>query len=214
MLITGATLVIVSLLTFYGQNVGNFIMSLDEDLKERQIYMSETEDFLVPTASLQAGAVKGARDITYSMMHIEEAVNNDGNYKDPYFKYVAYTFYVKNMGDETTSLEYETQITVNKNDLDKAIRVMIISQIDGKREDSIYMLPDTQEAVYVDMPECKYFINERLIMRERVDYFFPDQVLKFTVFLWLEGQDPDTTADVLGGQIKLQMKFTGLETED
>jgi len=104
MLITGATLVIVSLLTFYGQNVGNFIMSLDEDLKERQIYMSETEDFLVPTASLQAGAVKGARDITYSMMHIEEAVNNDGNYKDPYFKYVAYTFYVKNMGDETTSL--------------------------------------------------------------------------------------------------------------
>lgn len=214
MLITGATLVIVSLLTFYGQNVGNFIMSLDEDLKERQIYMSETEDFLVPTASLQAGAVKGARDITYSMMHIEEAVNNDGNYKDPYFKYVAYTFYVKNMGDETTSLEYETQITVNKNDLDKAIRVMIISQIDGKREDSIYMLPDTQEAVYVDMPECKYFINERLIMRERVDYFFPDQVLKFTVFLWLEGQDPDTTADVLGGQIKLQMKFTGLESED
>lgn len=214
MLITGATLVIVSLLTFYGQNVGNFIMSLDEDLKERQIYMSETEDFLVPTASLQAEAVKGARDITYSMMHIEEAVNNDGNYKDPYFKYVAYTFYVKNMGDETTSLEYETQITVNKNDLDKAIRVMIISQIDGKREDSIYMLPDTEEAVYVDMPECKYFINERLIMRERVDYFFPDQVLKFTVFLWLEGQDPDTTADVLGGQIKLQMKFTGLETED
>lgn len=214
MLITGATLVIVSLLTFYGQNVGNFIMSLDEDLKERQIYMSETEDFLLPTASLQAGAVKGARDITYSMMHIEEAVNNDGNYKDPYFKYVAYTFYVKNMGDETTSLEYETQITVNKNDLDKAIRVMIISQIDGKREDSIYMLPDTEEAVYVDMPECKYFINERLIMRERVDYFFPDQVLKFTVFLWLEGQDPDTTADVLGGQIKLQMKFTGLETED
>lgn len=214
MLITGATLVIVSLLTFYGQNVGNFIMSLDEDLKERQIYMSETEDFLVPTASLQAGAVKGARDITYSMMHIEEAVNNDGNYKDPYFKYVAYTFYVKNMGEETTSLEYETQITVNKNDLDKAIRVMIISQIDGKREDSIYMLPDTEEAVYVDMPECKYFINERLIMRERVDYFFPDQVLKFTVFLWLEGQDPDTTADVLGGQIKLQMKFTGLETED
>ena len=176
--------------------------------------MSETEDFLVPTASLQAGAVKGARDITYSMMHIEEAVNNDGNYKDPYFKYVAYTFYVKNMGEETTSLEYETQITVNKNDLDKAIRVMIISQIDGKREDSIYMLPDTEEAVYVDMPECKYFINERLIMRERVDYFFPDQVLKFTVFLWLEGQDPDTTADVLGGQIKLQMKFTGLETED
>ena len=214
MLITGATLVIVSLLTFYGQNVGNFIMSLDEDLKERQIYMSETEDFLVPTASLQAGTVKGARDITYSMMHIEEAVNNDGNYKDPYFKYVAYTFYVKNMGDETTSLEYETQITVNKNNLDKAIRVMIISQIDGKREDSIYMLPDTQEAVYVDMPECKYFINERLIMRERVDYFFPEQVLKFTVFLWLEGQDPDTTADVLGGQIKLQMKFTGLETED
>lgn len=214
MLITGATLVIVSLLTFYGQNVGNFIMSLDEDLKERQIFMSETEDFLVPTASLQAGAVKGARDITYSMMHIEEAVNNDGNYKDPYFKYVAYTFYVKNMGDETTSLEYKTQITVNKNDLDKAIRVMIISQIDGKREDSIYMLPDTEEAVYVDMPECKYFINERLIMSERVDYFFPGQVLKFTVFLWLEGQDPDTTTDVLGGQIKLQMKFTGLETED
>ena len=27
------------------------------------------------------------------------------------------------MGEETTSLEYETQITVNKNDLDKAIKI-------------------------------------------------------------------------------------------
>lgn len=214
MLITGSTLVIVSLLTFYGQNVGNFIMSLDEELKERQIFMSETEDFLVPTASLQAGSVKGARDITYSMMHIEEAVNTDGNYVDPYFKYVAYTFYVKNMGEETTSLEYETQITVNKNGLDEAIRVLIVSQIDGKREDTMYMLPDTEEVIYTEMPEATYFINERLIMKERIDYFFPEQVMKFTVFLWLEGQDPDTTIDVLGGQIKLQMKFTGLEAED
>ena len=68
--------------------------------------------------------------------------------------------------------QYETQITVNKNGLDEAIRVLIVSQIDGKREDTMYMLPDTEEVIYTEMPEATHFINERLIMKERIDYFF------------------------------------------
>ncbi len=68
----GIALVIIAVLTFYGSNVGNFVMSIDPDLKEKQIYMSQTKDFINPSSLLQADAVYDARDITYTMLNIEE----------------------------------------------------------------------------------------------------------------------------------------------
>ena len=65
-IVTFIALLIVTFITYYGQNAGNFVLSIDEDLKDRNVYMSETVDFINPTAMLQADAVYDARDITYT----------------------------------------------------------------------------------------------------------------------------------------------------
>ena len=36
-----------------------------------------------------------------------------------------------------------------------------------------------------------------------------DQVEKFTVVAWIEGNDPDCTNDLLGGFLKMTMNFSG-----
>lgn len=208
----GIALVIIAVLTFYGSNVGNFVMSIDPDLKEKQIYMSQTKDFINPSSLLQADAVHDARDITYTMLNIEEAKKAEGSYNDPNFKYLAYTFYVKNFGSQSTDLRYYVQITSVKKNVDKAIRFMVITEIDGVSREMLFMAKDDKEAQYEDIPDCLEFVNERLIMRDKIYGFFPDQVIKYTVFLWLEGQDPDTTSDILGGQIKIQMKFSAIDS--
>ena len=36
----------------------------------------------------------------------------------------------------------------------------------------------------------------------------PDEVDKYTVVIWLEGDDPDCVDDILGGHVELNMKFS------
>lgn len=210
----GIALILIAVITFYGNNVGNFVMSIDPDLKDKSISMSSTKEFINPTSLLQADSVHNARDITYTMLNIEEVKKTDGSYNDPYFKYVAYTFYVKNFGNESTDLTYYLQITSAKKNVDKAIRVMIISEVDGVSKERVYMAKDKVEAIYEDMPDCLEFYNEKIVMQDNIYGFFPEQVLKFSVVMWIEGQDPDTTSDILGGQIKIQMKFSAINSGD
>lgn len=212
-IVTFIALLIVTFITYYGQNAGNFVLSIDEDLKDRNVYMSETVDFINPTAMLQADAVYDARDITYSFVNIDEAVNTDGTYKDPYFKYVAYTFYIKNFGYETTDLEYTTTINSVSDNVDKAIRIMVITQYQDVVQQKIYMAKDDVEYDYEDIPECIEFLSEKMVMQEKITGFFPDEQIKFTVFMWLEGQDPDTNDSILGGKVKLQLRFSCIDSE-
>lgn len=210
----GVALALIAVITFYGNNVGNFVMSIDPDLKDKEIYISKSSEFINPTSLLQADSVRNARDITYTMVDVEEVKKTDGSYNDPYFKYLAYTFYVKNFGNESTDLSYYLQITSAKKNVDKTIRVMVISEVDGVSTERIYMAKDESEAEYEDIPDCLEFVNEKMIMEDKVYGFFPEQMIKFSVIIWIEGQDPDTTSDILGGQIKIQMKFSAIDSGD
>jgi hypothetical protein len=58
------------------------------------------------------------------------------------------------------------------------------------------------------MPKPKLFVSDSIVARENFVKFEPGQVKKFSVVMWLEGYDPDTDDDVLGGRIKLQMNFS------
>jgi hypothetical protein len=52
------------------------------------------------------------------------------------------------------------------------------------------------------------FLSDTIIMRKRIMNFQPQTVIKFSVVVWIEGLDPDTTDDIIGGMIKLQMNFS------
>ncbi len=196
--------------TFYGQDSGNFMMSIDRDAYTRGIILSSTEDFEYPQPRLLTDPVDQARDLTYRWLKINEIVETDGNYSDPDFDYVAYTFYIKNNGNETINIAYHIKITEVSRNMDEAIRVLIIE--DGY--ESMYQKEDQKDAydqypVYPHtLPQATLFLSEDVIARELITNFKPNDIKKFSVVVWIEGYDPDTTDDILGGNIKMEMIFS------
>ena len=206
---TGIMSIAFAVITFYGQQSGNFVMSMDYDTYNRGIILSSDEAFTNPSPRLMTDPIEDARDMTYSWLKLDEVEETDGNYVDPDYDYVAYTFYIRNDGLETVDITYHIRMTEIYKDLDEAIRILVIE--DG--EETMYQKldrlgPSGELPYYPDiMPKPKLFVNDSIIARETFVKFEPGQIKKFSVIMWLEGYDPDTTDEVLGGKIKLQMNF-------
>ncbi len=198
------------IVTFYGQDTGNFVMSVEYDAFNRGIVLSESKNLEQTSSRLMTNPIEGAQDITYNWIDIEQVLETDGDYVDPDIDYMAYTFYLVNNGLETVDVTYSIRITQVLNDLDKAIRVMIIE--DG--EQTIYQRQDEADEFgqlpeyAVELPESRLFVDDHTVARESITRFIPQQVKKFSVIMWIEGEDPDTTDAIAGGSIKLQMNFS------
>jgi hypothetical protein len=212
-IITAVLSIVFGLVTFYGQNAGNFVMSVDAAARDRGIIISESLDFSIKTTRLMSEPISDAREVTYSLIKIEEIRNTNGNYYDQDHDYVAYTFYLRNDGNETVDLSYYMRITDIYNNLDKAIRVLIIEDdMVGFYQETIYMRPDKKEAFYPnDYPETTDFLSERMVTRRSILNFRPNQIRKFSIVIWMEGFDPDTTDDIMGGMIKMELVISILQ---
>lgn len=184
-------------------------MSVDYDSYKRGIVLSNTETLNNPQPRLMTNPVYGARDMTYSWLKLEEVTQTEGNYTDPDYDYVAYTFYLTNNGFETVDIVYHIRIIDNYKAMDSAIRVLVIE--DGV--ETIYQKPDTPQgsvpiSYTLPLQMTEKFLSDTIIMRKRIMNFQPQTVIKFSVVVWIEGLDPDTTDDIIGGMIKLQMNFS------
>lgn len=51
-----------------------------------------------------------------------------------------------------------------------------------------------------------FYSNDIVALEQRKD-IEPSQIDKYTIIVWLEGDDPDCTDAILGGQLKLKMEF-------
>ena len=207
---SGILSVIFILITFYGQQAGNFVMTVDYDAYKRGIVLSNDESFNNAQARLMTKPVGEARDMTYSWLKIEEVSATTGNYKDPDYDYVAYTFYLQNNGVEAVNIIYHIRITDTYKGMDEAIRVLVIEE----GVETIYQKPDNNPGggVLISYPlelqRTEKFLSETIVTRKRISNFTPGQIRKFSVVMWIEGTDPDCTDDILGGMIKLQMNFS------
>lgn len=209
-IITGLLSIAFVVITFYGQNTGNFTMSVDYEAVSRGIILSETEDFENPRSQLTALPIGYARDITYNWLKLDEVHGTDGAYVDPDYEYVAYTFYVLNNGFETVDINYHIRISDVHKDLDGAVRFLVIE--DGV--ESIFQKEDQPDEFgnmpYYpsDYPPTQNFLSENTVMRGRFTNFKPGNVKKFSIVIWLEGYDPDTNDSVMGGMLKSFMNFS------
>lgn len=205
-LITGFLSITFGVITFYGQNAGNFVMSVDTAARNRGIVISTDPTFDYSTTRLMSEPIQDAKDVTYAWLKIDEIMEHNGNYVDIDHDYVAYTFHVKNSGLETVDMTYYIRITEVFKELDHAVRVLVID--DGV--ETMFMKPDASNNVQYPayMPVAEHFLTSSMVMRELVSNFRPEQVKTISVIIWLEGNDPDTIDDILGGMIKMQMVFT------
>lgn len=208
----------IVIITYYGQNAGNFVMKIDEDAYEKGIILSTTEDFYVETPRLVTDSLNNVEPVTYKWLKIEEAAMANGNYKDPVDRntYVAYTFYIRNNGFETLDLNMNFRIEGIEKNVDDAVRVMIIDNgiptIYKKSEvyDAEYYnnMNHAFDSTYGDYPPTEDFASKNMVVSKLYRDFKVNDKRKYTIIVWLEGFDPHCDDEIRGGSIKFSMDFS------
>lgn len=180
----------------------NFTISLDsENGKESNLTIYEELDKKLERTYLKCKDIDFFTDI--SVNWLPENIHNEGEGSHNGENYIAYTFYAENQGQET--INYWTRIDIDDviKNVDEAIRVMIYKNDEPR---VIYAKPSraTGEPEKGTIP----FKSDTNVMLEQTKNFKVGDLDKYTVVIWIEGDDPECKNDLIGGEIKMHMTIT------
>lgn len=212
-----ALLIIVYVISLLFQRYGSFTVKV-QDYEDRKyaLSLSESESFTSFSSRLNS---KAAKDITNidgnSLPNNLNDISGEHNGKN----YVAYTFYIKNTGESACTYRYSLTISRRTAGIDAAARVRLYFEpfyydsVSGEHTYGTaytdYAKPKTgtggEPEVDPDNRVMTNFVSESTVTEGSVYNFKPGDISKVTVVIWLEGNDPDCTDDILGGQFKLDM---------
>lgn len=198
--------IIIILLTIYGLNVGNFVITVPSG--RNGLALSETADFPDPKSMLSATGMRDQREATYSWLPVSDLAEKDGSNNDPARRWIAYSFYVKNAGKDTINYEYSINITSVSKKVDSAIRVLIKHQdyedVYAKWQEFPAENQGLEEIYPLEIKNIN-FLSTTEICRKKESQFAPQEIRKFLVIIWLEGNDPECTDNIMGGNLKMEM---------
>lgn len=180
---------------------GRFTVTLDKNLSNRKnIYLSESGKKSGRARELSADTIDYMDNISEKWLpdNIDQEATGAHNGDN----YIAYTFYVINSGRENVHYWYEIDIDDTILNVDEAIRIMVIRN----GEKTIYAKKSriTGEAE----TGTKEFVSKSIALLEQRKNFKPNAKDRFTVVVWIEGDDPECNNDLLGGEIKIHMDVT------
>lgn len=201
-----AALALVYAITALYSNYGSFTVTVNKfDNVKYALTLSETPDFSDPISYLNCKASEEITNIDGSMLPKDlDMINGEHNGKN----YVAYTFYCKNAGEETVTYEYQLYIANMTLDIEKAVRVRLY--VNGEETDYARTRTDGTGPE----PGTTEFFSESVIVRNQISDFAPGDLTKYTVVIWLEGNDPECLDNILGGEFKIDMAMSIVGIED
>ncbi len=182
---------------------GAFTVNLNKaQMTEYGLSLSETKDMRYRTSYLNANIVENMTNIDGNTIpsNVDSDIGGEHNGED----YIAYTFYLQNAGRHGVDYEYSLNLTNVSNGLDEAIRVRLY--IDGEAE--TYAKMSNSEG---PEPNTEPFYSGTVITRGVISDFKVEEISRYTVVIWIEGNDPECLDWVLGGQIKVDMRFSIIE---
>ncbi len=212
-----ALMALVYVISLLFNRYGSFTVTV-RDFNDRNYMLSlcENDRFNTATSMLNSKAAKNVTNI--SRTSLPENLN-DVNGEHNGDNYVAYTFYLKNTGTASYSYDYTLNISRATLNIDSAVRVRLYFTPDYYKAETDQVnyggayteyakpktngngLPETE----IDGTVMTNFVSSEVITNGRVDNFNPGDMAKITVVIWIEGDDPDCTDDLLGGQFKVDM---------
>ena len=191
-------------ISYFYDKFGSFTVKVNKyDMINQGLTLSETPDYDKSIATLNADVLYdmtniSGDDLPANLDNINGAHNGDN--------YIAYTFYLINSGNDTVA--YEGEMTMDNITLgvDEAIRIAVY--INGER--TVY--GKTKSDGTGKESDCdKEFELSTAVMTTKNDNFKPGAKDKFTIVVWLEGNDPDCLDNIIGGTMKLGMNFKIIE---
>ena len=189
-------LAVLFIMSFTQEKMGNFTINLNRlEMYRKGISIASDGNFTDATARLKADAVVDATNISGSELpaDIDEI---DGNHNGK--NYMAYTYYVRNAGKEDVSYRASVTLDACAKGAEKAVRVAVWRN----GEKTVYAAPSADGT-----PEtgCTNFESDRTVCTYTEDEFLVGNVDRYTVVIWMEGDDPECVDDIVGGSVQLSM---------
>ncbi len=193
-----AILLLMYALALIYNRTGRFTVSIQNPDATFSITLSETKDFKTSTATLMNDQEVRMTNICGD--NLPKNIDNiDGEHNGE--NYLAYTFYCKNVGATDCSLNYELTFNNVTNAIDECMRIRLY--VDGKETNYAKTRADGggPEDHYCD----KSFAGNYLICYGIVSNVAIEQAVRFTIVVWVEGDDPECTDSRINGTIKFDM---------
>ena len=185
---------------------GKFVITLDPNAElESSLVLYEDEADKEVKRKLYADEMPFMDNISIKWLPENIDTEADGSHNGE--NYIAYTFYVEHRGKTTVNYWYEVIIDDVIKRVDDAIRIMIF--LDGEPTVYAKINSETNEAE----PDTKPFYSNKIVkgdntaVLEQRKGFTPGDVDRFTIVVWLEGDDPDCVNAIIGGEIKMHMNI-------
>lgn len=192
------------ILSFVYQEKSFTVYLEHEDRIEKNLMIYETKDDKRYRYHLKADILDelSATSLAWlpENLHTEADGSHNGN------NYIAYTFYAENWGQETINYNAEIIIDDVIRNIDEALRVVVY------RNDEKVVYAKTNSTTGEPEEGTKAFIDEKTIMAERIENFEVGQVDKYTIVIFIEGDDAECTDALIGGEIGVYMKLTEEKT--
>ncbi len=180
----------------------NFTVTLDSEKgREFNLTIYEELDKKLERTFLRSKDIDFFTDI--SVNWIPKDIHNQGEGSHNGQNYIAYTFYAENQGQDTINYWAKIEIDDVVKNVDEAIRVMIYK---NDEERVIYAKPNyvTGEPEEGTVP----FESDTMVMLQKNENFKVGDLDKYTIVIWVEGDDPECKDNLIGGEIRMHMTLT------
>lgn len=203
---------IIGLIIYSHLNSGDFIFSNDSpESSVSSITLADNMGFTSASPRLITESVKlDEISIAYDSIKLEEILQSQGQYIDPDQKYIAYSFYIRDIGNKTITIDYFMRITEVYYSMSEYVRILIIVDDVDYRMYQKADQPDENNNMpsYNQMPVGIDFMTDNIVFRDAFYNFRPDEVKCFRVIIWVEGQDPDVNQNDQIGRFETEMNFS------
>lgn len=192
-------------------NSTGFTVSLDKDADGLSLFDNAND--MNPTTRLSAAPVEDMWNISVDWLpeKVDEegfgSHNGDAD-KDGAIDYIAYTFLLSNSTDKTITYDSIIKVDSQEKDADEALRVRVIRE--GESADYAKVAKDgSKEKEAADYS----WVDPVTVMKETSAQVKSGEKIKYTIVIWLEGEDPECVNEIMGGEVKLSMDFSVVDNE-
>ena len=236
----------LSIVSFLGRFVGTFTVRLETG--NVKLALSESKEFANSSSYLHVGEIPNLQEYTYSGFENigDENIDTEETtymtepaanfYRDGVtvrsINYFKYTFYIKNVGEDSANYDLAVKINDSKDDngaeVQDTLRVMIYAtEDDGTQSRKVYAKKSAishldengnvsfDERISTDQYDyANQFESTDVIKTISVDNFDIGQMRRYTIVFWLEGNDPQSNRNVdvpVNAKIELGVEINAYE---
>ena len=199
-------LLIIYIISMLTTQWGDLVVRVGEMQDGKTILLSESADFSDSTVKLNGGSVKEVTNITKAWLP-KGLDKEDGSHNGK--NYLAYSFYLKNTGDRDLDYNTEMTLTGQTKGADEAVRIMIIK--DG--EEAVYAKgTKVSSGKEAETDATKWKTDDTIVKIDKTGLKAKAQT-KYTVVIWIEGNDKECVDAIRGGHVRSTLTFNVVEDD-